>query len=134
MEKKVAKKAIEAELSKTGSKVMLAYGGGSIKRVGIYDEIIEILEKPGKEIIEFSGIMLNPTYAKVQEGARLARENNVDFILAVGSGSVIDCSKIISVQAKLDEDIYDAEYKKGKLPNEGIPFGAVVTSSGTGGE
>lgn len=80
--------------------------------VGIYDEIIEILEKPGKEIIEFSGIMLNPTYAKVQEGARLARENNVDFILAVGSGSVIDCSKIISVQAKLDEDIYDAEYKK----------------------
>lgn len=71
--------------------VMLAYGGGSVKKNGVYDEIIGILNSAEKTVVEFSGIMPNPTYAKVQEGAKLARENNVDFILAVGGGSVIDC-------------------------------------------
>ena len=77
-----------------GQTVMLAYGGGSIKRNGIYDEITGILNAAGKEIVEFSGIMPNPTYAKVQEGAALAREKSVDVILAVGGGSVMDLSNI----------------------------------------
>ena len=79
-----------------GDTVMLAYGGGSIKHNGVYDEIVGILNAEGKRIVEFPGIMPNPTYAKVQEGAKLARENHVDLILAVGGGSVSDCCKVVS--------------------------------------
>ncbi len=99
----VAKDSLKAELKKYGKNVLFAYGGGAIKRVGIYDEIMAVLNECGKVVTEFSGIMSNPTYAKVQEGARLAKENKVDFILAVGGGSVIDCCKIVSAQAKLDQ-------------------------------
>ena len=129
-----AKANLPAELAKYGNTVMLAYGGGSVKKVGIFDEIMAILKAAGKTVIEFGGIMPNPTYAKVQEGASLARGNGVDFILAVGGGSVIDCSKIISVQAKLDEDIWELEYSKGGQPAGFIPMGAVVTAFGTGAE
>ena len=83
-------------LANSGETVMLAYGGGSIKCNGVYDEIMGILNAQGKCVVEFSGIMPNPTYAKVQEGAKLARENHVDLILAVGGGSVSDCCKVIS--------------------------------------
>ena len=129
-----AKNAIATELGKFGKTVMLAYGGGSVKKTGIYDEIKTLLLDAGKEIVDFSGIMPNPTYAKVQEGAALAREKQVDFILAVGGGSVIDCCKVISAQAVIEEDIWDMEYKTGKFPTEGIPMGAIVTASGTGAE
>lgn len=129
-----AKKALKPELEKVGKTVMLAYGGGSIKENGIYDEIIGILKDAGKEIVEFSGIMPNPTYAKVQEGAALAKERGVDFILSVGGGSVTDCCKVISAQAKLEEDIWEMEYSKYKFPAKGIPIGAIVTASGTGAE
>ena len=129
-----AKQAIEAELGRFGKTVMLAFGGGSIKESGIYEEMTALLQAARKEIVDFSGIMPNPTYAKVQEGAALVREHNVDFILAVGGGSVIDCCKVISAQAVLDEDIWDMEYKKGTFPTKGIPMGAVVTASGTGAE
>ena len=78
--------------------------------------------------------MSNPTYAKVQEGAKLARENHVDFILAVGGGSVIDCCKIVSAQAKLDTDIWDYEYAEHAMPRSFLPMGAVVTAFGTGAE
>lgn len=117
-----------------GATVMLAYGGGSIKKNGIYDEVTNILQKAGKTVVEFSGIMSNPTYAKVQEGARLARENHVDFIIAVGGGSVIDCCKIVSAQAKLSEDIWEMENARRNYPSDFIPMGAVVTASGTGAE
>lgn len=129
-----AEKALAAELGAVGKTVMLAYGGGSVKSNGIYAQIRNLLEQANKNIIDFSGIMPNPTYKKVKEGAALAQSNGVDFILAVGGGSVIDCCKIISVQAKADEDIYDMEYGKGKFPTEGIPMGAIVTASGTGAE
>lgn len=132
--KNAAKDHLPFELEKVGPTVMLAYGGGSIKRNGIYDELKKNLEKSGKEVVEFSGIMSNPTYAKVQEGAKIARENHVDFILAVGGGSVIDCCKIISAQAKLDKDIFDYEYVEKKRPTDGIKMGAIVTASGTGAE
>lgn len=129
-----AEQAFGAELGKVGETVMLAYGGGSVKKNGIYGEMKTLLERAGKKVVDFSGIMSNPTYTKVQEGATLAREHHVDFILAVGGGSVIDCCKVVSAQAMLDEDIWEMEYGKGKFPTEGIPMGAVVTASGTGAE
>ena len=132
--KNAAADYLPTELAKYGDTVMLAFGGGSIKSNGIYDEITAILKNAGKTVIEFSGIMSNPTYAKVQQGAGLVREKGVDFILAVGGGSVIDCCKIISAQAKLDCDIWDMELNQRKIPTEFIPMGAIVTVSGTGSE
>ena len=129
-----AEQAFSAELGKFGKTVMLAFGGGSVKQNGIYDEMKALLEQAGKQVVDFPGIMSNPTYTKVQEGAALAREHQVDFILAVGGGSVIDCCKVVSAQAVLDEDIWNMEYGKGKFPTAGIPMGAVVTASGTGAE
>ena len=105
-----------------------------MKQNGVYDEMKALLEQAGKQVVDFSGIMSNPTYTKVQEGAALAREYHVDFILAVGGGSVIDCCKVVSAQAMLEEDIWDMEYGKGQFPTAGIPMGAVVTASGTGAE
>lgn len=121
-------------LKKEGDTVLLAYGGGSIKKNGIYDEVTAILQEAGKTVVEFSGIMPNPTYAKVQEGAKLARKNHVDFILAVGGGSVMDCCKIVSAQAKLSEDIWEMENIKKDSPTDFIPMGAIVTAAGTGSE
>jgi len=131
---KAAKRNLAVELQKHGKTVLLAYGGGSIRKNGVYDELTAILKAAGKETVEFSGIMSNPTYEKVQEGARMARERGVDFILAVGGGSVIDCCKIVSAQAKLDADIWDYEYGEHKTPAAFIPMGAVVTAFGTGAE
>lgn len=131
---KAAEKALPAELAKTGKTVMLAYGSGSIKKNGIYNEICNYLEEAGKEIIDFPGIMPNPTYKKVQEGAALAKEKGVDFILAAGGGSVIDCCKIIAAQAVTDKDIWEMEFKDHVFPSEFLPMGAVVTASGTGAE
>lgn len=129
-----AKKAISQEIGKYGKNVMLAYGGGSVKKSGIYDAVVSMLKEAGKEVTDFPGIMPNPTYAKVQEGAALAKEKNVDFILAVGGGSVIDCCKIISAQAKTDKDIWEMEFTDHVFPTEFVPMGAVVTATGTGAE
>ena len=107
--------SLKKELLKYGNKVMLAYGGGSLKRTGLYDRIVAILTEVGKTVVDFPGIMPNPTYAKVLDGARLAREQKVDFILAVGGGSVSDCCKIVASEAS-------------------VPLGVVVTASGTGSE
>lgn len=115
--------------------VMLAYGGGSIKRNGIYDEVVGILQAAGKKIVEFSGIMANPTYAKVQEGARLAREQGVDCILGVGGGSVMDCCKAVSLAARYDGDIWkDFWMRPGVIDAEPLPLGVIVTAAGTGSE
>ena len=128
------RKSLGSLLGNYGETIMLAYGGGSIKRNGVYDEITGILNAAGKRVVEFSGIMSNPTYAKVQEGAKLARENHVDLILAVGGGSVSDCCKVISAQANLDEDIWEMQYTKHTLPTMFIPLGTIVTVFGTGSE
>ena len=118
-----------------GDTVMLAYGGGSIKKNGIYDEILEILKTKEKNIIEFDGIMANPTYAKVLEGAKLARENHVDVILAVGGGSVLDCCKAVSMAARYEGDVWDNFWAKpGIIDFEPLPLGVVVTVAGTGSE
>ena len=121
-------------LKRYGETVMLAYGGGSIKRNGVYDEIVGILKDAGKRVVEFSGIMSNPTYAKVQEGARIARENHVALILAVGGGSVSDCCKVVSAQAGLSEDLWELENTKHVYPTAFIPLCTIVTVFGTGSE
>lgn len=132
--KGILDEALKTELPNMGKTVMLAYGGGSLKRTGVYDRIRNILENDGKTVVDFGGIMPNPTYAKVKESARVARESNIDFILAVGGGSVIDCCKIISAQSQTDEDIWDMLYTEKRIPTKFLPIGAIVTASGTGAE
>lgn len=130
-----AKEYLGKELERYGKTVMFAYGGGSIKKNGVYEEITEILREHGKTIVEFTGIMPNPTYAKVLEGAKIARENDVNLILAVGGGSVIDCCKVVALQAVVNEDVWESEIVKRKIPEGSpIPLGAIVTVSGTGAE
>lgn len=129
-----AESAIKEEMARMGDRVLLAYGGGSLRRTGLYDKITGWLRECGKTVTDFGGILPNPTYEKVQEGARIVREQGIDFILAVGGGSVIDCCKIVSAQARTDEDIWDMMYEKHRLPTEFVPMGAVVTASGTGAE
>ncbi len=126
--------ALTTELKKYGKNVLLAYGGGSVKKNGVYDAVKGILEKEGKTVFDFSGIMPNPTYAKVQEGAKMAKENNIDFILAVGGGSVIDCCKIVSAQALEEKNLWEMEFDQGTYPSNFLPMGAIVTASGTGAE
>ena len=122
-------------LSQYGSRVVLAYGGGSIKRTGIYDEIMGILKDAGKDVVEFSGIMTNPTYDKVLEGAALARQHQADLILAVGGGSVMDCCKAVALAAVYDGDIWqDFWAKPGRIDVTPVPLGIVMTTSGTGSE
>lgn len=133
--KGTAKEYLAKALSNYGRNVMLAYGGGSIKQNGVYEELIGILKDAGKTVTEFSGIMPNPTYTKVQEGAALAKKEKIDFILAVGGGSVIDCCKIIAAQAMIDDDLWEMEMERHQLPSvQPIPMGAIVTASGTGAE
>ena len=129
-----AESAIKEEMARVGRNVLLAYGGGSLKRSGLYDRITGWLHECGKTVTDFGGILPNPTYDKVQEGARIVREQGIDFILAVGGGSVIDCCKIVSAQAQTDGDIWDMMYEEHRLPTEFVPTGAVVTASGTGAE
>jgi len=129
-----AESAIKEEMSHAGKNVLLAYGGGSIKRTGLYGKVKGWLLECGKTVTDFGGIMPNPTYAKVQEGVQIVRDNGIDFILAVGGGSVIDCCKIVSAQARLDEDIWEMQYARHQFPTDFVPMGAVVTASGTGAE
>lgn len=118
-----------------GNNVMLCYGGGSIKKNGIYDEVIDSLTRAGKHIVEFSGIMQNPTYAKVLEGAKLARENQIDLILGVGGGSVMDCCKAISMAAVYSGDLWaDFFARPGIIDFDPLPLGVIVTVAGTGSE
>ena len=129
-----AKEYLTCLLKQYRNNVMLAYGGGSIKKNGVYTELMGYLKAAEKTVTEFSGIMSNPTYAKVQEGAKLVREKGIDPILAVGGGSVIDCCKIISAQAKTDEDIWKMEFEHHTYPSSFVPMIAIVTASGTGAE
>ena len=123
------------ELKNYGSRVMLTYGGGSIKRNGIYDDVLRILTEAGKEVFEDPGVMSNPTVQKLYEGCRIARENNVDLILAVGGGSTIDYAKAVSVSAWCEEDPWNKYYLRMEdVDNRIIPVGSVLTMVGTGSE
>lgn len=130
-------KGLNKELPKYGKNVLLVYGGGSIKKSGIYDEIVKILKDNGKEIFEDAGVMPNPTVEKLNEGVERARKSKADFILAVGGGSVCDYAKAVSVSVNCKEDAWEKYYirfedvdKETKI----IPIGCVLTMVGTGSE
>ncbi|TXJ53489.1 iron-containing alcohol dehydrogenase [Brachyspira aalborgi] len=134
---KEALKGLNKELPKYGKNVLLVYGGGSIKKSGIYDEIVKILKDNGKEIFEDAGVMPNPTVEKLNEGVDIARKSKADFILAVGGGSVCDYAKAVSVSVNCKEDAWEKYYirfedvdKETKI----IPIGCVLTMVGTGSE
>lgn len=124
-----------AVLSQYGDRVLLAYGGGSIRENGIYDQVMEVLRACGKTVTEFSGILPNPTYAKALEGGALARACQADLILAVGGGSVIDCAKAVAIAAVEEGDLWN-KYWEGKQPLDCVPLpvGAILTMVGTGSE
>ncbi len=126
---------LKDELAKYGENILLVYGGGSIKKSGLYDEITAILKECGKNIAEVSGVMPNPTLEKLYEGIKIARENKTDFILAVGGGSVCDYSKAVSISINCDEDPWDKYYIRFEEPDcEIVPVGCVLTMAGTGSE
>lgn len=122
-------------LSGFGEKVMLTYGGGSIKKNGIYDDVVRILKECGKTIVEDAGVMSNPTVDKLYEGCRIAKENDVDLILAVGGGSTIDYAKAVSVSAWCEGDPWEKYYLQMEdVDNRIIPVGSILTMAGTGSE
>lgn len=126
---------LSAELQNYGDTVLLVYGKGSVKKSGLYDEVTGILKAAGKNVVELAGIKSNPTYAQMLEGGRLVRENHVDFILAVGGGSVIDCAKGISLSAYCKGDPWQRYWINfEEVDNEIIPVGAILTMAGTGSE
>ena len=130
-----ALEALSGELSGCGSKVLLTYGGGSIKKSGLYQQVLDILKDCGKEVFEVSGVMPNPTVEKLYEGCRIAREHDVDLILAVGGGSVCDYAKALSVSAWCTEDPWDKYYLRMEdVDNRIIPVGCILTMVGTGSE
>lgn len=127
--------SLKEEIGNFGETILLLYGKNSIKKIGLYDKVIKILNDSGKKVIELSGVMANPTYEKVLEGGKLVRDNNVDLILGVGGGSVIDCAKAISVSAYCEGDAFKRYWLNFEpINNKIIPVGAVLTMVGTGSE
>ena len=128
-------KYLNEELPKYGKNVQLIYGGGSIKKNGIYDAVVEILKANGKNIIEDAGVMPNPTVEKLYEGVKIARENNVDLLLSVGGGSCCDYAKAVSVSVNCDDDPWQKYFIRYEEPTcKIIPVGCVLTMVGTGSE
>lgn len=128
-------KSLNTELLKYGKNIVLVYGGGSVKKSGLYDEVIAILNTNGKTVSEIAGVMPNPTIEKLYEGMEIAQKANVDLILAVGGGSVCDYAKALSVSVNCDEDPWEKYYLKFEEPScETIPVGCVLTMAGTGSE
>lgn len=126
---------LNKELPKVGKNVLLVYGGGSIKKNGIYDKVLEICVKNGKNVFEDAGVMPNPTTDKLHEGIERARACKADFILAVGGGSVCDYAKALSASVHLDDDPWEKYYVRSEAPNcEIVPVGCVLTMVGTGSE
>lgn len=121
------------ELPKYGKNILLVYGGGSIKRNGLYDQVTELLDKIDASIYELPGVEPNPRLATVKKGVEICKAENIDFLLAVGGGSVIDCTKAIAAGAAYDGDAWDIVTKK-HIPQEALPFGTVLTLAATGSE
>ena len=128
-------KYLNDELPKYGKTVQLIYGGGSVKRNGIYDAVVEILKANGKTIVEDAGVMPNPTADKLREGVKLARDNNVDLLLAVGGGSCCDYAKAVSVSVNCGDDPWEKYFIRFEEPDcEIIPVSCILTMAGTGSE
>lgn len=126
---------LEPELANYGKNVLLVYGKSSVKKIGLYDKVIGILRSADKTVFELSGIKPNPSYSQLLEGAKIVRENNIDLILAMGGGSVIDCSKGISVSAYCEGDPWEKYWVNGEnVTNKIVPVGSILTMAGTGSE
>lgn len=126
---------LNAELPKYGKNVLLVYGGGSVKKNGIYDKVVSVLKANGKEVFEDAGVMPNPTADKLREGVARARAAKADFILAVGGGSVCDYAKAVSVSVHCNEDPWDRYFDRfEEVSCEIVPVGCVLTMVGTGSE
>ena len=132
------KKAINKlanELREYGKNILLVYGKASIKKIGLYDQVMNILRAEGKTVVELAGINANPRYTQLLEGARLVREHDIDLILAVGGGSVIDCAKGIACAAYAEGDVWQRYYvNQEPVTNRVIPVGSILTMAGTGSE
>ena len=132
---KTALDNLSAELGNYGDTVLLIYGKSAVKKIGLYDKVVDILKASGKKIVELSGIKPNPSYSQLLEGARLVRENGVDLILAVGGGSTIDCAKAISVSAYCEGDPWTKYWvKEEEVTNKIVPVGSILTMVGTASE
>lgn len=132
---KTALEHLPEELNNFGSNILLVYGKNSIKATGLYDKIMEMLKAAGKKVTELAGINSNPRYSQVMEGCRLVRENNIDLILAVGGGSVVDCSKGIAASAYYDGDAWEHYWEQqGPIENKVVPVASVLTMTGTASE
>ena len=132
---KTAVDNLKDELENYGKNVLLVYGKGAIKSIGLYDKVVDILRKSGKNVTELSGIKSNPTYKQVLMGVNLVRDNDIDLILAVGGGSVIDCSKAISVSAYCKEDAWEKYWERfEQVDNKIVPVGSILTMTGTASE
>ncbi|MFP4977961.1 iron-containing alcohol dehydrogenase [Paenibacillus sp. CN-4] len=125
--------ALKTEIPKYGTKVLLLYGGGSIKRSGLYDKVTSLLSSIGAEVTELGGVDPNPRLSTVHKGVELCREHGIELVLAVGGGSVLDCAKAIAVGAKYDGDMWDIVERKAQ-PTGAIPLGTVLTMAATGSE
>ena len=125
--------AAKTELPKFGKKVLLVYGGGSIKKNGLYDEVIQMLSEADLEVFELSGVEPNPRISTARKGIEICKKEGIEMILAVGGGSVIDCTKLIACGAKYDGDAWDFVSRKAQ-PKEALPFGTVLTLAATGSE
>lgn len=126
-------KQLQQEIPQYGKKVLLVYGGGSIKRNGLYDEVVKQLQAINATIFELSGVEPNPRVTTARKGITICKEENIDFILAVGGGSTIDCTKAIAAGAKSDDDVWDIVTKKAQA-EDALPFGTVLTLAATGSE
>lgn len=124
---------LKDELGNFGKKVLVVYGGGSIKRNGLYDEVMNELKKMDAEVSELSGVEPNPRVSTVRRGVEICKEKGIDTLLAVGGGSVIDCTKAIAAGAKYDGDVWDLITLKAQ-PQEALPFGTILTLAATGSE
>lgn len=132
---KDALSGLKEELPKYGKNVLLVYGGGSVKKNGIYDKVCAILKECGKNVFEDAGVMPNPTVEKLHEGVRRAREAKADFILAVGGGSVCDYAKAVSVSVNCGEEPWEKYFIRFEEPTcKIVPVGCVLTMVGTGSE
>lgn len=125
--------ALKNEIPNYGKKVLVVYGGGSIKKNGLYDEVMSTLNEIGVEIHELSGVEPNPRLSTAKRGIEICKKENIDMLLAVGGGSVIDCTKLIAAGAKYDGDAWDFVTRKA-TPEEVLPFGTVLTLAATGSE
>ena len=128
------RKYFPQEMNHYGRNIMIVYGGGSVRRNGVLDEVKSTLEECGKKVIEFGGVVSSPSYAKIQEGIALYKKEKIDLMIALGGGSVVDSTKIIAAGAEIEEDIWEEEVVNQRVPQKMGKYAVVLTISGSGAE